>query len=162
MNYRFLVLVLVPLILAGWWILRDDPEAAIRSAHEELVRLIGKAEQDPELSILDIRSLQNLFAGSSVVTGDAETLQGTYSAEEMIRTIFSVQTLFHSIELTLTELEIEFPNADEAVIRFTADLTGRSTIEGEEEVSETRDVVSRMLELDGDWRFSAFHLTEIR
>lgn len=160
MNYRFLALVLVPLILAGWWILRDDPEAEIRFAHEELIRLIGKAEQDPELSILEIRSLQNLFADSCVVAGDAETLQGTYSAEEMIRTILSVQTLFHSIELTFTELEIAFPNTDEAVIRFTAGLTGRSKIEGEEEVNETRDVVSRMRELDGDWRFSAFQLTE--
>jgi hypothetical protein len=111
--------------------------------------------------ILNARLLQGMFADTCEVTGDAEMLAGSYTSEEMVSTIIRVQAMFHSIELTFHELEVEFPAADDAIIHFTAVLIGQSQVTGEDKAGETREVVSRMRKVDGKWLFTEFRLVTV-
>ena len=134
----------------------------MRHAHEDLIRLVNKAEGEPDApSIFDVQALRGLFAESCEISGDADMLVGRYSSETMVGRILQVQGLFHSIDLTFHDLVIEFPAADDAIASFSAVLVGRSMIEGEEDVAETRAVISRMRRVEGDWLFFEFRLTEI-
>ncbi len=162
MNYKYVIAILVLLSAAAWWFLHDNPEAEVRNAHQELTRLLSKTEGDPgSTMILNARLLQGLFADTCEVTGDAEMLAGSYTSEEMVSTIIRVQAIFHSIELTFHELEVEFPAADDAIIHFTAVLIGQSKMTGEDKAGETREVVSRMRKVDGKWLFTEFRLAEV-
>ena len=162
MNIRNAILVLLVASGAGWWFLHEDAEAQVRNAHEELVRLVSKAEGDSDApSIFDIQALRGLFSESCEVSGDADVFVGNYSSETMVGRILQVQALFQSIDLSIQDLEVEFPAADAAIGTFSAVLVGRSMIDGEEDVAETRAVTSRMQRVEGDWRFSEFRLVEI-
>ncbi len=90
-------------------------------------------------------------------------LAGRYTPEEMVSTIFQVQGMFLSIDLTFQELVIAFPAADDAITNFTAVLVGRSLMEGEGEVGvgETREVISRMRKVEGTWLFTEFNLAKV-
>lgn len=162
MNIRNAVLTLLLVAGAAWWFLQEDPEAQVLRAHEDLVRLVSKAEGDPDApSILDVQALRGLFAETCRVSGDADMLVGSYSSDMLIGRILQVQALFYSLDLTIYDLVIEFPAADDALATFSALLEGRSMIDGEEEVTESRTVTSRLRRGDGDWLFYDFQLTEV-
>jgi len=163
-SYKNVLVIFVLLAAAAWWFLHEDPEAEVRDAHQELTRLLSKVEGDASSTmIINARLLQNLFADTCVVTGDAEMLAGSYTSEEMVSTIIRIQALFLSIDLTFHELVIEFPAADDAIANFTAVLVGQSVMEGEGEVeaAETREVISRMRKVEGKWRFAEFRLAKV-
>ena len=44
MNYRNVLITIILLSAATWWFLLEDPEAEVRDAHQELSRLLSKAE----------------------------------------------------------------------------------------------------------------------
>ena len=162
MNHRYAILILLFVAGAAWWFLQEDPEAQVRNAHETLTQLVSKAEDETGApSIFTVQALRGLFAESCEISGDADMLVGTYSSETMVARILQVQALFHSIDLTFNDLVIEFPSADDAIANFSAVLVGRSMIDGEEDVAETRAVTSRMQKVEGDWLFSEFRLTEV-
>ncbi len=164
MNYRNVLIIIILLSAATWWFLHEDPEAEVRDAHQELSRLLSKAEgAASNTTILSAVVLKSMFAATCEVTGDAEMLAGAYTPEEMISTIVRVQGIFRSIELTFHELEIAFPAADEAIINFTAVLVAQVSRAGEEEemFGETRTVVSRMRKVDGKWLFAEFSLAKV-
>jgi len=153
------LVILVLLSAAVWWLFHEDPEAEVRNAHQELARLLSKTEGEASSTmIFNARVLQSMFADTCEVTGDAEMFGGSYAPEEMVSTIIRVQGLFLSIDLTFHELVIEFPAADDAIVNFTAVLVGRSMMEGEEEAAETREVISRMRMVEGKWLFAEFRL----
>ena len=159
LSIRNLMVLVAVLAGAWWWLLRDDPEARVRNAHEELIRLVNTAEEG--MTLLNVRALQALFAPTIVVFGDADTLADTYTPEQLVATILGVTGRFDSIDLTISRPAIEKSSIaadDEAVSRFSAMLTASSAIEGLAEVAETRRVVSRMRKIDGDWRFAEFSL----
>ena len=162
MSYRNVIVIVILLATAAWWFLHEDPEAEVRAAHMELTRLLSKKEGEATSAMLvNARMLQNMFADTCEVTGDAEMLVGSYTPEEMVSTIIQVQGMFLSIDLTFHELVVEFPAADDAIVNFTAVLVGRSILEGEEEASETREVVSRLRNVEGKWLFAEFALTKV-
>ena len=164
MSYRNVIAVLILLSAAAWWFLYEDPEAEVHSAHQELMRLLSKTQGKASSSmIVTARVLQSIFADSCEVTGDAEMIAGRYTPEEMVGTIFQVQGMFLSIDLTFRELVTAFPAADDAFTNFTAVLVGRSLMEGEGEVEvgETRAVVSRMRKVEGAWLFTEFNLAKV-
>ena len=164
MNYKNVIVILIVLSAATWWFLQEDPEAEVRDAHQELSRLLSKAEgATGNTTILNAMVLKSMFAETCEVTGDAEMLVGAYTPEEMISTIVRVQGIFRSIELTFHELEIAFPVADDAIVNFTAVLVAQVSKAGEEEgmFGETRTVVSRMRKVDGKWLFAEFSLANV-
>ena len=162
MSYRKLMVILILLAAAAWWFLHEDPEAEVRNAHHELTRLLSKSVGEASSTmIINARVLQSMFADTCRVTGDAEMLAGSYTPEEMVSTIIRVQALFLKIDLTFHELAINFPAADDAVVNFTAVLVGQSKLEGEGEAAETREVVSRMRKVEGEWLFSEFRLAKV-
>lgn len=159
MNRRYLIPILILIAGATWWVLRPDDEARVRQAHAELGQLLNKVESDTSTaSILDFRALQNLFADICEVTGDADALAGTHSPEEMASTIVRVRELFTTIDLTFGELRLAFPVEGEAVAEFTAVLVAKSDFDEIGEVAETRNVTSRLRNVDGSWLFTGFHL----
>jgi hypothetical protein len=127
--------------------------------HEELAALIRKSEDQPESlsSVLELRQLQGLFAESCSVSGDAEAFVKQYAPQELVSTIAAVRAALNTIELGFGEITVEFPEADLAVSRFAAVLT--VTDNTGEELTELRDVESRMREIDGEWLFSAFEFS---
>jgi len=157
-----MILFAVLLTAAAWWFFHEDPETEVRKAHQKLSLLLSKAEgQTTGAVLLDAHRLNGLFAESCKVTDDAATAVRDYTPDEMVSTILQVQSLFHSVNLTFHDLAVEFPEADMALVDFTAVLIGRSKIEGEEDAAETRNVVSRLQRTDGDWLFSEFRLSKV-
>ncbi len=162
MSYKNVLVIFILLSVAAWWFLHEDPEAEVRDAHQELTRLLSKTEGEASSTmIFNARVLQNMFADTCEVTGDAEILAGSYTPEEMVSTIIRVQGMFLSIDLTFHELVIEFPAADDAIVNFTAVLVGRTKMEGEEEAAETREVISRMRKVEDKWLFAEFSLAKV-
>lgn len=162
MNQRNVIVISVLLLATAWWFLHEDREAEVREAHQELARLLSKTEGEAAGTMLvDARLLQGLFDESCEVTGDAEMLVDSYTREEMVSTIIQVQAMFDSVDLTFHELVIEFPTMDEALVNFTAVLVGRSTMTEGEEAAETREVVSRLRNIEGEWLFSEFRLAKV-
>jgi hypothetical protein len=153
---RFLVAALLLLAVSGWWLLREDPEAAVRAAHEDLARIIIRSEADPDgIAVLDLRRLQGIFAPECRVAGDAGMFVGSHSPQELVAMMVAVRGSLRSVSLTVGELAIGFPDQATAVTRFSAELyaddrTGRP-------VTELRQVETRMQEIDGVWQFAAFH-----
>jgi len=161
-SYKNVLVIFILLSVAAWWFLHEDPEAEVRDAHQELTRLLSKTEGEASSTmIFNARVLQNMFADTCEVTGDAEILAGSYTPEEMVSTIIRVQGMFLSIDLTFHELVIEFPAADDAIVNFTAVLVGRTKMEGEEEAAETREVISRMRKVEDKWLFAEFSLAKM-
>ncbi len=162
MSYKNVLVIFILLSVAAWWFLHEDPEAEVRDAHQELTRLLSKTEGEASSTmIFNARVLQNMFADTCEVTGDAEMLAGSYTPEEMVSTIIRVQGMFLSIDLTFHELVIELPAADDAIVNFTAVLVGQSLMEGEEKAGETRQVISRMRKVEGKWLFAEFRLAKV-
>lgn len=162
MTNRNVIIGLALLLVVAWWFLREDAEAEVRAAHQELSRLLSKTEGEASgTTIVNARVLQGLFAETCRVTGDAEMLAGSYTPEEMVSTIIQVRGMFLSIDLTFHELVVEFPATENALVNFTAVLVGRSKTEGEEEAAETREVVSRLQKVKGKWLFSEFALAKV-
>ena len=161
-NYRYVIVILVLLSAAAWWNLHEDPEAEVRDAHQELSRLLSKSEGEAgSAMIINARVIQSMFADTCVVSGDTEMLVGSYTPKEMAATIIRVQGIFLSIDLTFRDLAIEFLAADDAVANFTAVLVGQAQMKGEEEASETRQVVSRMRKVEDKWLFAEFTLAQV-
>ena len=162
MSYKNVLVIFILLSVAAWWFLHEDPEAEVRDAHQELTRLLSKTEGEASSTmIFNARVLQNMFADTCEVTGDAEMLAGSYTPEEIVSTIIRVQGMFLSIDLTFHELVIEFPAADDAIVNFTAVLVGQTKMEGEEEAAETREVISRMRKVEDKWLFAEFSLAKV-
>ncbi len=162
MSYKNVLVIFILLSVAAWWFFHEDPEAEVRDAHQELTRLLSKTEGEASSTmIFNARVLQNMFADTCEVTGDAEILAGSYTPEERVSTIIRVQGMFLSIDLTFHELVIEFPAADDAIVNFTAVLVGRTKMEGEEEAAETREVISRMRKVEDKWLFAEFSLAKV-
>ena len=146
--------------VAAWWLLHEDAETKIRRAHEELNLLLNKEEgQASSAPIFNARTLRDMFADACSVTGDAEVFTGIYTPEDMVGTIIQVQALFQRIELTFSELEVEFSAADDARVRFSAVLAAQRSAGAQ--VDEVRDVISRMRKVDGNWLFAEFNLVEL-
>jgi len=141
--------------------MRDDPEADVRRAHAELASVLGKTGEDGDATaLLEAHALQELFAEACEVSGDAGRLTGVYSPEEIASTALRTQALFHSIELTFSELSISFPDPDRAVAQFSAVLTAIGKTERPGTLNENRAVVSRMQRVDGRWLFASLDLTD--
>jgi len=162
-SNRNVIVLLVLLAAAAWWFLREDPEAEVRKAHQELSRLLSKDEgQTTAAILLDAHKLKGLFAESCRIRGAAGSLVRDYTPDEMVSTALQIQGQFHSVSLTFDELLVEFPETNIAFARFTAVLVGQSKIEGDEEVAETREVASRLQRSNGDWLFVEFQLSNAR
>lgn len=147
---------------ATWWFFHENPEAEVRNAHQELSRLLSKTEGESAGAILlDAHILKGLFAEACEVTGDDTALVRSYTPDEMVSMILQVQGVFLHADLVFHELIIDFPTENNALVNFTAVLIGRSKIEGEEAVAETREVVSRLQKIDGKWLFSNFKLIKL-
>lgn len=160
MRYSYLIAFV--LLAAGvWWWLGDDPEDRVREAHATLERLLSQTEDDTESSIpvLQIRELQTLFAETCTLTGDAGTFAARYSPQELVGLIVRVRGAVRRVELGFGELAIDFPSDDVAVTSFSASLDGVD-LDGEA-FRETREVESRMQEVDGAWQFVSFDFAEI-
>ena len=161
LSLRNLAVILIVFAAVTWWILRDDPETEVRNAHAELVQLISKtdAEAGPGL-LLKARALADLFAAPSEVSGDARGLSGVYSPEELAGMIVRLRSVFNTIDLTFSELAMDFPTADDAVVEFSAQLAARPPVAEAEEFVERRNVTSRLRFIDGDWLFTEIELAE--
>ena len=161
LSVRNLVVILVVVAGASWWLLRDNSEAEVRGAHQELIRILNKSgEGDEDISVLSARSLQGLFANSSEVSGDVEGLAGTYSPEQLLGLVVRVRSVFEVIDVSITEPVISFPGPDDATAEFSAVLSGQGKLAGFEALSEARTVTTRMRRTDGDWQFYEFVLVE--
>jgi len=157
--YRGLILVLLLCAIGAWWFLHDDPESRVRDAHEALRSLLLKeAGESPAAALVGARSLQNLFAEETSLTGDAGSFGGQYTPQELAATAMRMRELFSAIDLEFETLEVRLQTPDEAVGEFSATLTAtrRSGAGGDPDVREFRRVTSRLRRLDGDWRFFRF------
>lgn len=160
MQLRTLLFILLPVLVIAWWLFAEGAEQQVRQAHAELFGLVSKSPDDANApSVLDAIALQNLFAESSAISGDAGPFVDSYSPEEIAGRVISLKSQFNSIVLTVGELAVEFTQADSATIGFRATLEGQIAGSRDETIVERRDVVSRMRRIDGDWRFTAFEFS---
>jgi hypothetical protein len=161
MRPSYLVAALLIVVVGAWWWLGDDPEDRVRAAHSTLEQFLNKSEDEPEGSIpvMQLRGLQGLFAQDCTVFGDAEGLVGSYSADELVGLMVRARGAFRSVALQFDEVAVEFPEEDTAITRFSAALDG-VTMTGER-LTETREVESRMRDIDGAWQFVSFDLEDI-
>jgi hypothetical protein len=159
LSFRNLAFVLVLLFGLLWWMLGGDPEAEIRAAHTQLREQIVKTDDEtaPAL-LLKARALADLFADPIEVSGSAEGMAGIYSPEELGNLIVRLRTVFDTIELTFSELVIEFPSDENAIVRFSAALNGRTRIAGDQGRLERRSVTTRLRLTGGDWLFTEIEL----
>lgn len=163
MSLSFRNLALLLLVAAGalWWMLRDDAQTQISRAHEELAGLLSKTgDESVAAASLNVIALRNLFADPVELSGDARGLTGVYSPEDLAGTIVRLRGLFQSIDLSFSELLIEFPAAEVAAIQFSAELTAEAQVGAVEDVIERRSVISRMQDIDGTWLFAEILLAE--
>lgn len=158
-DRRILILVLVPIAGALWWLLQASPEERVRAAHQELAARISKTEDDSQTpTVRDVFAYQALFAGQVTLVGDAGDLGGSYTPEDIAGLIVRVRAIFERIELGFTDPVIEFPSEDTAVARFTAEALVSPAPPEITDGSETRAVTSRMQLVDGDWLFTHFEM----
>jgi hypothetical protein len=158
-DRRILILLLVLLAGAIWWLLGDNPEERVRAAHQELAERLSKSEDDGENpSIRDVLAYQSMFAERVTISGDADDLGGSYAPDDIAALIIRVRTLFDTIELMFSDPVIEFPTEETAVARFTATLTVSPTLPDVTDGTETRNVTSHLQLIEGDWLFSAFEM----
>ena len=155
-------ILLASLAGGAWWYFHADPEAEVRDAHQEFARLVSKSEDEgSNAMLLNAYVLQNKFANTCEVSGEAEMFAGSYTPEEMAGTIMRVRGMFRSVDLAFHELVIGFPAADEAIVNFIARITVQYRTEGVADVIEVREVASRMRKIEGDWRFVSFRLAKV-
>lgn len=157
-------IALVVLIVAGalTWVFYADSEAQVRSAHDALRGLISRtADETVAGATVNSLALRNLFAATIEISGDAEGLVGVYSSEELAGTIIRLRSVFDHIDVQFGELQIAFPEPDAAIVEFSAQLVAAGRAEGMPERSESRQVVSRMRDIDGAWRFSELRLVDL-
>jgi hypothetical protein len=155
------LLIVVPVTILAWWLFNEDPEQEVRGAHAALVRLVGKSADDANSrAILNARAFQSLFVDACEISGEAGRFVDTYSPAELFRTVAAMQSRFDSVQLTFGELAIEFPTSDEAAVSFVATVEGQAVDLEAGSVVETRNVVSRMANVDGDWLFTGFQFTD--
>ncbi len=159
LSFRNLAIVLLVLFGLLWWMLGGDPEENVSAAHTELLEQIVKTDDEtaPAL-LLKARALADLFADPIEVSGTAEGMAGIYSPEELGNLIVRLRTVFDTIELTFSELAIEFPSDENAIVRFSAALDGQTRIAGDQGRFEERSVTTRLRLTSGDWLFTEIEL----
>jgi hypothetical protein len=157
MTPRYLVLVFALAAGLGWWLLGESPEEQVLAAHEELRQLLRKSEDDDATpSIRDALAYQALFADPMEISGSTGGLNGSYSPEETAALILRVRAIFRTVELTFSKPQIEFLSPDSAVGHFAAELRASPGYDELADGVETREVTSRLQQIDGDWVFAAF------
>ena len=156
------VILLVTLAGVAWWLFPENATSEVRDAHRDLARMMSNSEDETSnATLLNAFALQAKFANTCTVRGAADMFVGSYTPEEMAGTILRVRGLFRSVDLAFRELKIDFPEADEATVSFTARVTVQYRTEGIADASEVRGVVSRMEKVEGDWRFVGFILARV-
>ena len=158
-DRRILILLLVLIAGALWWLLSGSPEERVRAAHQELAERLSKTGDDSQTpTIRDVLAYQAMFAEQVTLVGEAGDLGGSYTPEDMAGLIVRVRAIFESIELSFTDPIIDFPAEDTAVTRFTAEAVISPTLQEITDGTETRAVTSRMQLVEGDWLFTHFEL----
>jgi hypothetical protein len=159
LSFRNLAVALLVLFGLLWWMLRGDPETEVREAHRVLLEQIVKTDDEtaPAL-LLKARALADLFAEPVELSGAAEGQGGSYSPEELANLIVRMRTAFDKIDLHFSELGIEFPSDESAIVRFSATLDGQTRIAGDQGRLEQRDVTTRLRLIGGNWLFTDIEL----
>ena len=158
MNIRALAIVVLLGLGIAWWFIHEDDETRVRDAHATLAELVSRTADDGRLSVLEIRTLQQMFAEPTVIAGDGEGLLGTWAPNDLAGVIVSAREVFPTLELAFENLAVTFPDPDEASSSFTATLSAISERPEIEPLSEQRSVSGRMRRVDGEWRFTEFRL----
>lgn len=155
------ILLLLALVAAlAFWLLRDDSEAQVRQAHADLAEFFFTADEDSttNLSVLDLRRLQSLFAEDVSVIGEPDDFTASYTRSEIVGLIVDLRGSFVRSELRLQDLGVEFPEPDLAVVRFAA--TMEAVFRDGDRLLEAMEVESRMRDVDGRWQFFSFEISQ--
>lgn len=159
LSFRNLAVALLVVFGLLWWMLSGDPEVEVREAHRVLLEEIVKTDDETApVLVLKARALAHLFADPVELSGAAEGQGGTYSPEEIANLIVRMRTVFDTIDLRFSELGIEFPADESAIVRFSATFEGQTRLAGDKGRLEQRDVTTRLGLIGGNWLFTEIEL----
>jgi hypothetical protein len=154
-----LLLLLVAAGLGWWWWREQSPDRQVRKRFDRLAELVTKRRGEGGATLAaKSQVLSGLFADRVELAGDIPYIGGTFSGEELASTIISARLQFDWLELGFANLQITFPQADEATANFTAKVQAAGKGEHHGGAEETRSVAARLRRSPQGWVFTEFRL----
>ena len=150
-----LILVLAAAGVALWFWLRDDETKRVRRTVDALASVCSRSEGESVTGLaLKAQQLEGLLAPEIVSQlGGDFPVSGSWTRSELVALAAQIRATFKSIAFTVHDVTVTLEDATHATAVFTARFRGVQSGGGVEEV---RPLTSRLVKLEGRWRFAAF------
>jgi hypothetical protein len=106
-----------------------------------------------------VKNIGALFAESCDLKEPVHSLSGSYTREEITSIALRGRAYFLNLSLKFYDLNISFPEKEEARVNLTAKLTGKTT--SGEYIDEIHELVSILKKIEKKWLFSQFEVVEV-
>ena len=140
---------------------RKSDEELIKDQLLEMADACSKTNGETAVTMAMKNSrISNIIAGTCHVSINENMINGTYSAMEFAGSMTRSRALFKSIKGSFDDIEITVnPDKKSATVDYSVRVIGE-TKKGYT-FDDVRELRSKMLKKDGDWKFSTFEIREV-
>ncbi len=154
-----IILVVFTLAAGSFYFLSPGREKQIRKQLTRLTEYAAREPAEPTLTtVAKAARIGALFADPCSLDIENPSMNGSFSRKEVMDRINMVRHYFSSLNVSLYDITIAFPEEARAEVVLTMRLTGTRD---NEDYTDTREVEFTMEKPDKKWLISRVHLVEV-
>lgn len=158
MNRKIVILFVILCATALFFFLLPSDEKKIRHNLELLAEYSSSTGEDGTLATLSkARNAANLCTESCAIEFESFTLKQQFSRKDISDHILMLKKMLPDTRFTFNDIQIDFPEADKALINTTLSLNGKTK---HQRFTDAYELKSSVVKIEGDWLFSSFTLVE--
>ena len=161
---KFLLPVLIFLLASAgviaFFCLRDSEEAKVRRVLYSFCRMASKKRgENAAAAALMISRTDRIFAAEFDVNIGQGMFNGKLNPTRMTSELARYRAIFEQVEVKAQDIEISFPQPDQAAVVFSGTLRG--TTKKGKSISEARDVECTLIRQPRGWLISELVIREV-
>ena len=155
-----LILLLISAVGVAFFCFRGSEEAKIRGVLQTLCRMASKSRgENAAAAALMISRTDRIFTGEFDINVGHGLFSGKLNPTQMTSELARYRAVFEQVEVKAQDIEISFPQPDQAAVVFSGTLRG--TTKKGNSVSEARDVECTLNRMPQGWMISKLIIREV-
>ena len=160
------IILLAAATLAGalWWLLHNGKtnEELIADSLDAMAAACSKRTNENAVGIAMKNSeISNLMAPTCSVSINEAMIDGTFQPLEFAGQVTRGRTLFSTISGSIDDIDVKVAsNGGKATVEYSVKVCGTIKKSGKS-FDESRDLTSKMVKIDGKWKFASFEVREV-